>query len=193
MWSRAPQYHLRVQRGRKGCHEALELVHGHIGDPQAHGRGGQQAGAQSTSHRGASVPQRSRGPYSGIHADEHAVHRAVGRVLTAASIIRPFRKDFVDGRVVYRRFPMGACRHRQALPLHPRIQDPQDQVKDLMIAQFTLGSALGHGEVRQDKCRELRFGELDRNRRLCGLWGRGAHQARASCEESGYVLENQIM
>ena len=63
-------------------------------------------------------------------------------------IIRPFRKDFVDGRVVYRRFPMGACRHRQALPLHPRVEDPQDEVKDAVIAQFALWTAFGHGEMR---------------------------------------------
>jgi hypothetical protein len=40
-----------------------------------------------------------------------------------------------------------------------------------------------HREVRQDKCLELRFGELDGNRRRCRLWGYGAHQVMASCEE----------
>jgi hypothetical protein len=34
--------------------------------------------------------------------------------------------------------------------------------------------------VRQDKCGELRFGELDGNRRRCRLWCRGAHDAMAS-------------
>jgi hypothetical protein len=39
-------------------------------------------------------------------------------------IISPFGKDFVDRRVVDGRFPIGVCRDRQALPLHPRLQDP---------------------------------------------------------------------
>ena len=63
-------------------------------------------------------------------------------------IIGPFSKDFVDGRVVNGWFPNGVCWHRQALPLHPRVEHPQDEVKDAMIAQFALGPALGHGEVR---------------------------------------------
>ena len=63
------------------------------------------------------------------------------------------------------------------------IEDPQDEVKDAMIAQFALWTALGHREVRQDKCLELRFGELDRDRCRCRLWCRGAHHAMASWEE----------
>ena len=45
-------------------------------------------------------------------------------------------------------FAMGICRHGQALPLHPRIEHPQDEVKDAIIAQFALRTAPGHREVR---------------------------------------------
>src|SRR4029453_12005618 len=48
--------------------------------------------------------------------------------------------------------------------------------------QFALGTALGHREVRQDKCGELRFGELDGNWRRCKLWCRGAHDTMTSYE-----------
>src|SRR5262249_31109721 len=98
-------------------------------------------------------------------------------------IIGPLRKDFVDGRVVDGRLAWGVCRHGQTLPLHPGVEHPQDEVKDAIIAQFALWTALGHGEVRQDKCLELRFGKLDGNRRRCRLWGYGTHQVTASCEE----------
>jgi hypothetical protein len=98
-------------------------------------------------------------------------------------IISPSGKDFVDGRIVNGRFPSGVLRHGQALPLHPRVEEPQDEVKDTMVAQLALGPPLGHRQVREDKCLELRFGELDRNRRRCRLLSRGAHHAMASCEE----------
>ena len=45
-----------------------------------------------------------------------------------------------------------------------------DEVKDPVIAQFALWTTLGHREVRQDKCLELRFGELNRNRCRYRLW-----------------------
>src|SRR6266581_12742 len=98
-------------------------------------------------------------------------------------IIGPFDKDFVDGRIVDGRLALGVCRHGQALPLHPRVENPQDEIKDAIIAQFALWPALGHREVRQDKCGELWFGELHWNRRRYRLWCRGAHHAMASCEE----------
>ena len=84
-------------------------------------------------------------------------------------IIGPFRKDFVDRCVVDGRRALGVCRHGQTLPLHPRVEDPQNEVKDTIIAQFALWTALGHREVRQEKCLELRCGELDGNRRRCRL------------------------
>ena len=67
------------------------------------------------------------------------------------------------------RFPIGVFRNGQTLPLHPGIEHPQDEVKDAMIAQFALRPPLGHREVREDKCGELPFGELDGNGRGCRL------------------------
>ena len=67
-------------------------------------------------------------------------------------IIGPSGKDFVHGRVVNRWFALGVVRHGQTLPLHPGVEHPHDEVKDAVIAQFALGTALGHREVRQDKC-----------------------------------------
>ena len=61
------------------------------------------------------------------------------------------------------RFALGVGGDRQTLPLHPGVEHPQDEVEDTMRAQCTLGSPLGHREVREDKCGELRFGELDRD------------------------------
>src|SRR4051794_22477656 len=103
--------------------------------------------------------------------------------LPERALIRPFGKDFVDGRVVHGWLPIGVCWHGQALPLHPGIEDPQDEVKDAIIAQFALWTALGHREVRQEKCLELRFGELHWNRCRYRLWCRGAHRAMASWQE----------
>ena len=65
--------------------------------------------------------------------------------------------------------PLGICGHGQALPLHPCIEDPQDEVEDAMIAKFAPGSTLGHREVRQDKLMKLGSRELDGNRRGCRL------------------------
>src|SRR6266581_4653 len=98
-------------------------------------------------------------------------------------VIGPCGKDFVDGRVMDGRFPVGIVRNGYTLPLHPRVEHPQNQIKDPVIAQFALWSPLRHREVRQDKCVELGFGELDRNRCRYRLWCRGAHRARASWEE----------
>src|SRR5215471_3448901 len=89
----------------------------------------------------------------------------------------------IDGRVVNSRLPLGVVRHGQTLPLHPGVEHPQDEVKNAVIAQFALWPALGHREVRQDKCRELGFRELDRNRRSYRLLGCCAHHAMASWEE----------
>jgi hypothetical protein len=73
-------------------------------------------------------------------------------------IIHPFGKDFVDTRIVHGGLALRIVRDRQALPLHPGVEHPQDEVKDAMRAQFTLRSTLGHREVRQDillaACRE---------------------------------------
>src|SRR5216683_6812698 len=103
--------------------------------------------------------------------------------LPERSIISPFGKNFIDGRVMDDRVAIGVFRYGQTLPLHPGVEHPQDEVKDPIIAQFALRPSLGHREVRQDKCLELWFGELDRNRRRCRLWCSSAHQAMASWKE----------
>ena len=60
MMEGAAECPLRLQHGRKGEHEAVQLVHSHAGESQERGRAGLQARARSTSHRGASFPQRYR-------------------------------------------------------------------------------------------------------------------------------------
>jgi hypothetical protein len=118
------------------------------------------------------------------------IRHAGDKRLPESPIIGPSSKDFGDGRIVHGRFPMRVFLYRPALPLHTRIQDPQDEVQDTMIAYFALRSPLGHGEVREEKCRELRCGELDGNRRRCRLVCRCAHQARTLCEARGCILRN---
>jgi hypothetical protein len=44
-------------------------------------------------------------------------------------IIGPFGKDFVHSRIVNGGFPIGVVRYGQALPLHPRVEHPQDEVR----------------------------------------------------------------
>ncbi len=66
------------------------------------------------------------------------------------AVIRPPGEDFVDRRIVDGRLALGVCRYGQAFPLHPRIEDPQDEVKDAMIAEFALRSALG-----QERCGKI--------------------------------------
>src|SRR5215510_13977961 len=123
--------------------------------------------------------------------------------LPERAVIRPFGKDFVDSGVVDGRFAVGVLWYGQALPLHPRVELPEDEVKDAIIAQFALRSPLGHREVGQEKCLELWFGELDRNRRRCKLWGSSAHHVMLvfyhfewhSAVDSGdakVVCENQL-
>src|SRR5215216_4747800 len=63
--------------------------------------------------------------------------------LPERAIIRPFGKDFVDGRVVNGWLALGVVWNGQALPLHPRIKHPQNEVEDAVIAQFALRSRLG--------------------------------------------------
>ena len=69
-------------------------------------------------------------------------HTGNERLLKRA-IIGPFRQDSVHICVVYFWLAMRIFRHGPTLPRHPRVEDPQDEVKDAMIAQFTLGSTLG--------------------------------------------------
>jgi hypothetical protein len=78
----------------------------------------------------------------------HARHER----LPERPIISPFGQDFVDGRIVNGRLPLGVCRHRQALPRHPRLEYPQAEVEDAVITPLALRSTRGHGEVREDTC-----------------------------------------
>src|SRR4029434_9948121 len=50
--------------------------------------------------------------------------------------------SFVDSRVVDSWLPIEVCRDGQALPLHARIQNPHDEVKDTMVAQLALRATL---------------------------------------------------
>ena len=62
------------------------------------------------------------------------------------------------------------------LPLHAGVEHPQDEVEDAMIAQFTFRPAAGHRKMREDKCDELRLGELDGNRRRSWAFCHIAHR-----------------
>jgi len=55
--------------------------------------------------------------------------------LPEGPIISPSGKDFVDGRVMDSWFALGIGRHGQALPLHPRVEHPQDEIKDAIISR----------------------------------------------------------
>lgn len=72
----------------------------------------------------------------------------------------PLGKAFVDRGVVPGRLPLGSLWYGEALPLHARIQEPQDEMKDAIIAPCALWTALGHRQVWQETCGELACGEL---------------------------------
>jgi hypothetical protein len=95
--------------------------------------------------------------------------------LPERSIIDPFGEDAIDGRIVNGGFALRVVRDGQALPLHPRVEHPQDEIEDAVLAEFALRAPLGHREVWQEKCGELGFGQLHGNRRRCRLWYRHAH------------------
>lgn len=104
-------------------------------------------------------------------------------------IMRPCGQDFVDGGLVDGRLALGVAGDREALPLHACRQDPQEAGEDAMLPQGALEPPLGHREVREDTWGALVRRALDRQRRRCG---RGAHQARASCEDDSCVLDNPM-
>ena len=91
-------------------------------------------------------------------------------------------EPFVDGRVVDQAGPIACSGYRHALPLHTRIEDPQDQIEDAVVAQFALRSTHGHREVREDKCDELRPGQLHGNRCRGAVFCHIAHPGTASPE-----------
>ena len=68
--------------------------------------------------------------------------------LLKGAVVGPSGEDFVDGRVMDGSMTVGVFGYGQALPLHPRVQQPQYEVEDAMIAQFALRSTLRHREVR---------------------------------------------
>ncbi len=103
--------------------------------------------------------------------------------LLSGAIVRPSGEDLVHRRRVDSRLAVTLFGYGQALPLHASVEHPHNEVEDTMLAQFALGSPLGHREVRQDKWRELRGGELDRNRRRCWFCWRCRHDELASCED----------
>jgi hypothetical protein len=106
-------------------------------------------------------------------------HAGDGRLLERA-VVSPFREHLVDGRVVDQGGPVGRPGYWHGLPLHTRIEDPQDQIEYAMIAQFTFRPAAGHRQVRKDKCDELRPRELHGNRRRGLPLYHIAHQDMAS-------------
>src|SRR2546429_9742559 len=67
-------------------------------------------------------------------------------------IIGPFGKGSVDIRIVDFRLAMNVFRNEQAFPWHPRIEHPEDEVKEAMIADFTRRATFRHREVREDNC-----------------------------------------
>jgi hypothetical protein len=99
------------------------------------------------------------------------------------AVIGPPGEDVVDGRVVDGRLAMGVLRHRQALPLHPSLEDPENEVEGTMIAECASGSARGHREVRQDNLMKLGVRKLDGNGRGCGLFCQCGHGVMASLED----------
>jgi DDE domain len=114
--------------------------------------------------------------------DRKMLHTGEERV-PERPIIGPFREDAINGRVVNGRLAMGVLRNGQAFPLHPGIEHPQNEVKEAMIAKFALWTTFGHREVREDKCVELGFGELDGNGRGCWVFCLCSHGSLASCED----------
>jgi hypothetical protein len=83
-------------------------------------------------------------------------NRHNGLVVAEKAVISPFREHLVDGRVVDQGGAVSRSGYWHALPLHTRIEDPQDQVENAMITQFAFRPAAGHRQVREDKCDELR-------------------------------------
>ena len=83
-------------------------------------------------------------------------HTGHKRLLERA-VIGPFGKGSVDGGVVDFGLASGVFGNGQAFPLHAGIEDPQDEIKEAMIADFARRTPLGPREVREDKFSELVF------------------------------------
>ena len=85
-------------------------------------------------------------------------------------------------------FAVAVFGHGQTFPLHASVEDPQNQIEEVMVAEFAPGPTPGHGEVGQDKWVELRFRQLHRNRRGNGLLGWRGHDEMALFEEGSVGL-----
>ena len=70
------------------------------------------------------------------------------KAFSSEAVISPFRKGSVEGGVVDFSLAFVVLGHGQTLPLHTGVEHPQDEVEEAMIAEFTLRSALRHGEMR---------------------------------------------
>ena len=69
----------------------------------------------------------------------HAGHER----LLERPIIGPFGEGSVNAGVMYGRLAMGVLRDGHALPLHPGLEHPYEQVQEAMIPQLALGTAPG--------------------------------------------------
>jgi hypothetical protein len=107
-------------------------------------------------------------------------------------IISPFGKGAIDVGVGYGRLALGVLRDWPAVPLPPRLEYPQDAVQETLIAEFTLRTPLRHREVREDQFGDLRFGELDGNRRGYSVFCSCAHGSLASWAACGLYLLNRV-
>jgi hypothetical protein len=63
--------------------------------------------------------------------------------LIERAVVRPFGERFVDCRVVDHGGPVACSGYRQAFLLHTRVDYPQDQIEDAVIAQFAFRPRLG--------------------------------------------------
>src|ERR1700676_136232 len=107
-------------------------------------------------------------------------------------IVAPLCESFVNGRVMDSSLPVSCSRHRQALQLHACVEHPQDEVKDAMISEFTLRPPPGHRQVREDKCDELRLGELNGNRLRYWTFCHIAHRKWLDEQHEGPTPESPI-
>jgi hypothetical protein len=98
-------------------------------------------------------------------------------------IMGPCGEGSVNAGVMDCRLAMRGFRDGHALPLHPGIEHPSDQVQEALIPQFALGTTRGHCEVREDIFVEVRCGELDRNGRGRSVLCTCAQGVLASCKD----------
>ena len=78
-------------------------------------------------------------------------------------ILGPAGKELEDARVVQFRVARGILVDGQRLPLHARVEDLEDIIKGVVIADLALRSPFGQGQMGQDKCGKLWGAKLHRN------------------------------